>query len=138
MDNERYARGRRMIEAVDGPAGLAVADDLARHFPEFERLVLEFPFGDIYARPGLTLQQREIAVVAALTAKGGCEPQLKVHIHAALHVGCTPREVVETVYMMAVYAGFPAALNGLRCAREVFRECGIALPLPGASPEGAA
>jgi 4-carboxymuconolactone decarboxylase len=134
MDDDRYARGRAMLQAVDGEAGIAVVRELARHFPEFERYVLEFPFGDIYARPGLSLHDRELAVVAALTAMGGCEPQLKVHLHAALHVGCTPREIVETVYMMAVYAGFPAALNGLRCAREVFEASGIALPLPDAPP----
>jgi 4-carboxymuconolactone decarboxylase len=62
---------------------------------------------------------------------GTAAPQLRVHIHAALHVGCTPAEIVETLMQMAVYAGFPAALNGLAAAREVFTERGIALPLAG-------
>ncbi len=63
---------------------------------------------------------REIAVVASLTALGNAAPQLKVHIHAALNVGVTREEVVEVIMQMAVYAGFPAALNGLTAAREVF------------------
>jgi 4-carboxymuconolactone decarboxylase len=68
-------------------------------------------------------------VVAALTAMGNAAPQLLVHLKAALHVGCTPREIVETVMQMSVYAGFPAALNGLAAVREVFEAKGIALPL---------
>lgn len=53
---------------------------------------------------------------------GNAAPQLKVHIHGALNVGCTQEEVVEIIMQMAVYAGFPAALNGLSAAREVFAE----------------
>jgi 4-carboxymuconolactone decarboxylase len=60
--------------------------------------------------------------VAALTALGNAGPQLKVHIQAALNVGCSRLEVVETIMQMAVYAGFPAALNGLFAAKEVFQE----------------
>jgi 4-carboxymuconolactone decarboxylase len=59
-------------------------------------------------------------VVAALTALGNAAPQLKVHIHGALNVGCSREEVIEITMQMAVYAGFPAALNGLFAAKEVF------------------
>ncbi|MDA8446314.1 carboxymuconolactone decarboxylase family protein [Paracidovorax valerianellae] len=129
MSTERYARGVRMLGAVDGPAGLAVVEGLAKSFPDFARYLLEFPFGDIYAREGLGLRERELATVAALCALGHALPQLRVHVHAALHVGCKPGEIVEVVMQMAVYAGFPAALNGLSVVREVFAESGIALPL---------
>lgn len=129
MSNERYERGERMLSEVDGPAGLAVVDALSKSFPDFARYLVEFPFGDIYARKALSLREREVATVAALCALGNALPQLRVHVHAALHVGCTPAEVVEVVMQMAVYAGFPAALNGLSVVREVFAEAGIALPL---------
>ena len=129
----RHERGMRMLESVDGPAGLAVAAGLAETFPDFSRYLIEFPFGDIYARPGLGLKERELATVAALCALGHALPQLRVHVHAALHVGCAPQEIVEVVMQMAVYAGFPAALNGLGVVREVFAESGIALPLAAAS-----
>lgn len=125
----RYERGARQLAAVDGDVGLAVVDTLAKSFPDFATYLVEFPFGDIYSRPGLGLREREIAVVAALCAMGTAGPQLRVHLHAALHVGCTPTEIVETLMQMAVYAGFPAALNGLAAAREVFAEQGITLPL---------
>ena len=61
-------------------------------------------------------------VVAALTAMGTARPHLKVHIHGALNVGCTREEVIEIMIQMAVYAGFPAALNGMFVAKEVFDE----------------
>jgi 4-carboxymuconolactone decarboxylase len=82
--------------------------------------LIEFPFGDIYSRPGLDLRSREIAVVAALTAMGNAAPQLKVHIEGALNVGVSKDEIVEVMMQMSVYAGFPAALNGLFAAKEVF------------------
>jgi len=60
--------------------------------------------------------------VAALTAMGNAAPQLKVHIHGALNVGASQQEVLEIIIQMAVYAGFPAALNGLFVAKDVFQE----------------
>ena len=120
MHSERYATGLNILRQVDGKGGEVVLESLRDIAPDFARYLIEFPFGDIYARPGLDLKSREIAVVAALTALGNASPQLKVHIDAALHVGCTREEIVEVIMQMAVYAGFPAALNGLFAAREVF------------------
>ena len=120
--NERYQRGWAKLKEVDGQAGENVIASLADIAPDFARLVIEFSFGDIYSRPGLDLKTRELAVVAALTAMANAGPQLRVHIHGALNVGCTREEVVEVIMQMAVYAGFPAALNGLFAAKEVFAE----------------
>ncbi len=119
---DRYRRGLEKLKEVDGEAGERVIESLKDIAPDFARLMIEFPFGDIYSRPDLDLKSREIAVVAALTALGHALPQLKVHIHGALNVGCTRQEVVEVIMQMAVYAGFPSALNGLFAAKEVFKE----------------
>ena len=120
--NARYDRGWKKLHEIDGMAGQRVIDSLADIAPDFARYLIEFPFGDIYSRPQLDLKSREIGVVAALTAMGNAAPQLKVHIHGALNVGCSREEVVEIFMQMAVYAGFPAALNGLFAAMEVFAE----------------
>lgn len=120
MDNERYLRGWERLKEIDGEAGEKVIASLSDIAPDFAKLLIEFPFGDIYSRPGLDLKTRELAVVAALTALGNAAPQLKVHIHGALNVGASREEVVEVIMQMAVYAGFPAALNGLFAAKEVF------------------
>jgi 4-carboxymuconolactone decarboxylase len=118
----RYSRGYEKLREIDGNAGERVIAALADIAPDFARLLIEFPFGDIYSRPQLDLKSREIGVVAALTALGNAQPQLKVHIHGALNVGCSRDEVVEVIMQMAIYAGFPAALNGLFAAKEVFAE----------------
>ncbi|MDQ0074136.1 4-carboxymuconolactone decarboxylase [Variovorax boronicumulans] len=119
-DNLRYERGLAKLQEIDGEGGVKVVESLADIAPDFARLLIEFPFGDVYSRPGLDLRSREIAVVAALTAMGNAAPQLKVHIQGALNVGVTRTEVIEIIMQMAVYAGFPAALNGITAAREVF------------------
>ncbi|MDR3371580.1 carboxymuconolactone decarboxylase family protein [Rhodoferax sp.] len=120
MTQSRYERGLAKLAEIDGEAGTKVINSLSDIAPDFARYLIEFPFGDIYSRPGLDLRSREIAVVAALTAMGHAAPQLKVHIEGALNVGVTRDEVVEVMMQMAVYAGFPAALNGLFAAKEVF------------------
>jgi len=119
-NNDRYARGWDKLKEIDGEAGERVIEALAPIAPDFARYLIEFPFGDIYSRPALDLKAREIATIAALAALGNAQPQLKVHIEGALNVGCTREEIVEVFMQMAVYAGFPAALNALFAAREVF------------------
>ena len=120
QENPRLTTGLAKLAEIDGEGGQRVIDALQDIAPDFGRLLVEFAFGDIYSRPGLDLRSREIAVVAALTALGNAGPQLRVHLQGALNVGVTREEIVETIMMMAVYAGFPAALNGLFVAREVF------------------
>lgn len=116
----RLERGRRALEAIDGQAGQSVINALADISPDFATYLFEFPFGDIYSRPGLSLRDREIATIAALAAMGTAQPQLKVHIEAGLNVGLSQEEITEILMQMAVYAGFPAALNGLFTAKEVY------------------
>ncbi len=128
----RLERGKRALAEIDGNAGARVIESLAEIAPDFANYLLEFPFGDIYSRPGLDLRSREIATIAALAAMGNASPQLKVHITAGMNVGLNQNEIVEILMQMAVYAGFPAALNGLFAAKEVF-----ALTGPGASAANA-
>lgn len=122
VNADRYQQGWQKLAEVDGHAGEQVIESLKGIAPDLARYIIEFPFGDIYSRPGLDLKSREIATVAALTAMGNAQPQLKVHIHGALNVGCNREEVVEVIIQMAIYAGFPAALNGIFAAKEVFAE----------------
>jgi 4-carboxymuconolactone decarboxylase len=122
VNSDRYQQGWAKLQEIDGEAGERVIESLEEIAPDLGRYIIEFAFGDIYSRPGLDLKSREIATVAALTALGNAQPQLKVHIHGALNVGCTREEIIEVILQMAVYAGFPAALNGIAIARTVFQE----------------
>ena len=122
MSEERYARGWAKLKEVDGQAGERVVEALGDVAPDLARYTIEFPFGDVYSRPGLGLREREIATISALAALGNATPQLKVHIHGGLNCGLTRAEIVEICIQMAVYAGFPAAINAALAAREVFAE----------------
>ena len=100
----RYENGLVKLAEIDGEAGQKVIDSLQAICPDLAKYTIEFPFGDIYQRPQLDVKSREIATVAALTALGHCAPQLNVHIHGALNVGCKPDEIIEVILQMAVYA----------------------------------
>ncbi len=120
--NGRYERGLETLQRMDGEQVGRIVASLADIAPDFARYLIEFPFGDLYARPGLDMKARQLATVAALTALGTAAPQLRVHLHGALNLGWTQEELVEAIMQMAVYAGFPAALNGLVVAKQVFAE----------------
>lgn len=119
-EQTRYERGCERLKEIDGTAGEQVIASLADICPDLGRYIVEFGFGDVYSRPGLSLRERELATIAALTALGTATPQLKVHIAAGLHVGLSRDEILEAIIQMSLYAGFPAALNGVFAAKEVF------------------
>ena len=122
MDDSRYQRGLAQIEAVSGTHGANVVKSLEDIAPDLGRYIVEFAYGDIFARPGLDRKTRELATVAALTAMGTAVAPLKVNMQAALHVGASRQEIIETILQMIPYAGFPAALNAVTVAREVFAD----------------
>ena len=120
--DERYTKGLENLEKIHTQASKALIENLKDIAPDLGHFVTEFAYGDIYGRPGLDLKSREIATVAALTAIGDTKSEIRDQIKGALNVGCTKEEIIEVIIQMAVYAGFPAALNGLFAAREVFQE----------------
>jgi 4-carboxymuconolactone decarboxylase len=122
FSEDRHARGLRALEDITGASGNDVVASLRDIAPDFADWIVDFSYGDVLARPGLDRRSRQLATIAALTALGNAAPQLKVHVAGALNVGCKPQEIVEVIMQMAVFAGFPAAVNGLNCAREVFDE----------------
>jgi len=113
-DQSRYQRGLAKLAEVDGKAG----EEIVASLGDLGRYIVEFAFGDIYSRPGLSLREREIATVAMLTALGGREPQLRVHIQAALNVGLSRQEVEEIIIQTVPYAGFPTAINALNVLKN--------------------
>lgn len=125
----RRRHGQDVLSRIDGHQGEAVIDSLADINPALGHHVAAFAFGDIYDRPGLDARSRQFVTLGVLTALGGCEPQLKVHIGAALNVGITREEITETLLHAAVYCGFPRAVNATFVAKEVFAERDGLVPL---------
>ena len=127
MENERMKRGTEKLKEVDGNGGERVIASLEEIAPDLGRYILEFAFGDVYCREGLSLQEREIITIASLLTAGGCEAQLEVHINGSLNVGISPEKVIETFIQCIPYTGFPKVLNAVNVAKKVFAERNIAL-----------
>ncbi|MEV7598984.1 carboxymuconolactone decarboxylase family protein [Kitasatospora sp. NPDC089797] len=125
LRQERFERGMETLTRVDGEGGQRVVDALADIHPELAHQVVAWGFGDIYSRPELAPRDRQLVTLGMLTALGGCEPQLEVHLNAALNVGLSPTEITEALLHAAVYCGFPKALNATFVARKVFGERGL-------------
>jgi 4-carboxymuconolactone decarboxylase len=117
----RYEEGTERFKEIKGNGAEKSIERLKSLHPDLEKLVMEFAFNDIYGRPALDMRSREIATIAALAATGQIN-QLKVHTQSALNVGVTKEEIVEIILQMALYAGFPAAINAMQTVREVFDE----------------
>ena len=126
----RYDRGMATLNEISGGIGPAVVDSLIDVSPELAHQVVAWGFGEIYSRPQLVPRDRQLVTIGMLTALGGCEPQLRVHINTALNVGLKPAEIVEALLQSAGYCGFPRALNATNVAKEVFAERGL-LPVAG-------
>lgn len=107
------------MRVVDGDK---VVDNLLNAYdevaPDFARYLVDFAFGEIYAREG-DLKQREIVAISSLATMGGCDAQLETHVHGAFNVGLTQAEIVETVMTLIPYIGFPKALNAMAVVKRV-------------------
>lgn len=129
--SERLDKGKEWFERVYGEGkadGLvAMQEGLAQ---DLARFGIEFNFGDIYSRPGLTLAQRELLSLAALTMMGGVDAQLQGHTRGAINVGCTPTEIIEAVIHTVQYSGFPRALNAMRVVTDALKAYGQEIPPP--------
>ncbi len=121
-NDARRERGLRALNRTSKDAGERVIKSLSDIAPDMGYFIIDFSYGDIISRDILSPQHKEIAIIAVCVAKGTMEPQLKVHLHAALNVGCTKPQLVEIMNHMAVYSGFPTALNGLAAVRQVLKE----------------
>ena len=128
MSDDRYERGTALVAEIYGNVGSNVLGSLRDVAPDLARYVREFAFGDIYSRPGLDLKSREIAIVASLVTLGTAKTELHAHLHGALNVGVTREELVEVIMQMAVYAGFPVAISGMRVLADVLKERGELTP----------
>ena len=120
MERNRYERGIQKLAEIDGTVGENVIASLQNVAPDLGNYIIEFAFGDIYCRDGLSLQERELITITSLLTAGGCEAQLDVHINGALNVGVAPGKVVETFLQCIPYTGFPKVLNAISVAKKIF------------------
>jgi 4-carboxymuconolactone decarboxylase len=125
MASERYERGLAVRREVLGAAyvdrSIAEADDFSRPMQE---LVTEYCWGEIWTQPELPRKTRSLINIAMISALNRPH-ELKLHVRGALRNGCSKDEVRAVLMQVAIYCGVPAAIDGLRVAREVLKEEGI-------------
>jgi 4-carboxymuconolactone decarboxylase len=129
-ESDRYVRGMAALRRIAGERATEVIESLRDVAPDLGRYVVEFAYGDVYVRPGLTAQQRQLVTIGALAAQGDTAPQLNFHIDAALRVGVSPVEIVEALFQVVPFMGFARALNAVSVAREVFAQRGVTFEPP--------
>ena len=131
MAKDRYQQGLdKLMELTipdsDNPTGhMDIGEGFKDIAPDLSKYVVEFAFGDIYARPGLDNKQKVLTTSSALVAQG--TPQIEMHVKTGLTVGLTPEEIVGCIMHLIPYTGFPRALNALKAAQKVFEELGVAV-----------
>lgn len=116
----------RTLAGVDEPSAAATA--LEARMPEIAGDIIDFGLGEVWSHPALDRKQRSLQVVAMLAALGGRAGPLRSHVNGALNHGATPEQIVQTLRMVAVYAGFPVALEAWPVMEEVFAARGIERP----------
>ena len=118
--SEQYVLGMHEMRKHFGSAADNWIEIIADIYPEFAKVNVEFPFGELYRRNVVDDKTRELCTIAALTVQGFALPELKVHIKGALNTGSTREEILEIITQMIAYCGFPAATNALLAAKESF------------------
>lgn len=120
--SDKKTTGLAILEKMHPQAYPQLKASLEDICPEISDYITEFAYGTIYAREGTDLKTRSLATIAALTAMNTAEGELKAHVKGALNLGIDKQEIIEIILQMALYVGFPAALDGLKTAKSVFNE----------------
>jgi 4-carboxymuconolactone decarboxylase len=122
-------RGLELLEQLHGGhAGAAMVAEMKEICPDFADMTIDWAIGSIMARPGLDLATRELILIASCVTMGHAAPQLRAHAEAALKVGATKQQIVETVLQLLFYAGGPAVRNSLALLNEVFTQAQTTAP----------
>ena len=118
----KYNEGMKEMRKHFGRVADSWIESIREISPEFAKVNVEFPFGELYRRNILDDKTRELCTISALTVQGFSLPELKVHTKGALNSGASREEILEVVTQMIAYCGFPAATNALMSVQEVFNE----------------
>jgi 4-carboxymuconolactone decarboxylase len=124
-------RGLDLLERLHGGhAGAAMVAEMQQICPAFADMTIDWAIASIMARPGLDLKTRQLVLVASCVTMGHAMPQLRAHAEAALNVGATKEEIVETVLQLLFYAGGPAVRNSLALLDDVFKGLPVESEVP--------
>ncbi|HEY9212460.1 MAG TPA: carboxymuconolactone decarboxylase family protein [Ancylobacter sp.] len=132
----RHARGIETLKLIGGPSFDGPINNLVRISPDMARFTVEYPYGDVLSREGLDLRTRQICTVSSLIAQGSVQPQLRFHMEGLLNVGGEPGDLIELMVLSTAILGFPAAIDSIVIARQIFKDRGLDVS-PSLAADGA-
>ena len=125
FDEDAFERGLQTRREVIGSdyvdKALAGRDDFSE---EFQQLVTQYCWNEIWNRPGLERRTRSMLNLAMLLALGRSQ-EFATHLRGAINNGVSKEEIKEVLLQATVYCGMPAGVDAFRVAKDVFREMGI-------------
>ena len=120
MSNELHETGLALLQRLHGGhAGEAMVAEMAEICPAFADMTIDWALGGIMGRPGLDLVSRQLVLIASCVTLGHAMPQLRAHTEAALNVGATREQIVETILQLTFYAGGPAVRNAFVAIKDL-------------------
>lgn len=120
--DERRRRGAACLVALLQEDEASYTSRFTAIAPAIGEWIIDFEFGDIFARPALGAHEKQLAIITMLATVGNRTDRLNRHIRGSLAAGLSKEQVIEALIQLSVYAGFPAALNAFAAAREAFEE----------------
>ncbi len=114
--------GKQRIKEIVGEKSESVIKRFEEISPDFANYILEFVYGDLYARSGLSDKQRELAVVACLIGQGNTGLPLKTHLNGMLNVGWTKNEIIELLIFLIGYVGFPSCVDAIITFQQIIED----------------
>jgi 4-carboxymuconolactone decarboxylase len=122
MNDAAYDRGMRVRREVLGDEHVDAAVERTSGFTtDFQDLITQYAWGEIWTRPGLDRRTRSCITLTALVALGRLE-ELEMHVHAALRKGLTADEIKEVLLQSAIYCGVPAANAAFAVAQHALAD----------------
>lgn len=118
----KHEIGKKRIREIIGDKAENIIQMFEAISPDFANYIVDFGYGDLYARDGLSDKYRELAAVACLIGQGNTGLPLKAHLKGMLNVGWTKEEIIELLIFLVGYKGFPDCVNAMLVLKEIINE----------------
>ena len=122
MDKALHERGMAMRRKVLGDVyvdrAVTNTDDFNRKFQE---LLTKYCWGAVWTDESLKPRDRSILNLGMIAALGRMH-EFEAHFRGALRNGVTREELSAILRQIAVYCGFPAAVDAHRVAKQVLAD----------------
>jgi len=114
--------GYSRLQDILGDKAETIMETFKEISPDFANYIVEYAYGDLYARKGISDKHRELSAVACMIGQGNTGVPIKAHLNGMLNVGWTKEEIIETLIFLSGYAGFPSCVDAILQLKEIIKE----------------